>query len=509
VAIGCRIGPREGYGNLRCGAGFSSGPTSTTLTLSLADSADPVPAGNNFNYTASISNTGLINATSLSLAVTLDSSLTYVSSSGTGWTIGVAGQVVTCTRAVLVPGAAPDITITVTAGNSGVTASTSGTLTCTDAATVNDTETTAVQTITTTTAVADTADPVITGADAFAYTIVVHNSHATGQLNGLSVAFAIDSSLTYVSSSGTGWSFSGPSGGTLTCTRSSLAANSDAPTITVNVTTGTTGLTASSTATLTSTNGASSNGTETTVVNLVHKDATAGIYFPESATEWTNFCTRKGLPTFTLRGLWLMQEASGNLADSSGNSITLTATGSSSYQQTITGYTRKGITTTDASSKNFASTSSSLADISATSAMLFMVASINSTPVSARRALVMGTTTVRIGIDTTPHATTSSATNTATGSETLDTSIRPFVVSEDHTNSRTRGYTLADQMNPTHSGTVTGKKIVFASDSASTTPAMTMTYGFYITGSDAEAYTSTVVKSLMTAMGYSPTFTPS
>src|SRR5690348_250424 len=62
----------------------------------------------------------------ISVAITLAASLTYVSSAGTGWSIGAVGQVVTATRATIAASAAPTFTITVTAGNTSVTATTTG-----------------------------------------------------------------------------------------------------------------------------------------------------------------------------------------------------------------------------------------------------------------------------------------------------------------------------------------------------------------------------------------------
>jgi uncharacterized repeat protein (TIGR01451 family) len=76
------------------------------VTQTLVDSADPTPAGNNFTYTLSVTNTGAGTVNSLSCAVTLDASLTYVSSSGTGWSISVVGQVVTATKSSQAAGAA-------------------------------------------------------------------------------------------------------------------------------------------------------------------------------------------------------------------------------------------------------------------------------------------------------------------------------------------------------------------------------------------------------------------
>lgn len=221
----------------------------------------------------------------------------------------------------------------------------------------------AAPTTTQTVTVSDSADPVISGADAFSYTVQYTN---TGSITATSVSVAttLDSSLAYVSSTGTGWSC-GVAGQVVTCTESTAAPGA-ANAITINVTAGTTGVTASTSATVTASNAPSANGSQNTTVNLVSKDAAAGIYCPASSTEWTNFIARKGLSVAVPDALWLYQEASGNLADSIG-SFTLTAAGTgATYQSAVTGWTRKGIAITDAATANFSSTSASLPDVSTT-----------------------------------------------------------------------------------------------------------------------------------------------
>lgn len=94
----------------------------TTLTVALSDSVDPVITAVNYNYSCVVTNTGLNTATLVTATVTLHASLSFVSGSGTGWTVGAIGQIVTCTRASLAVGAAPTITITVTSGGSATTA---------------------------------------------------------------------------------------------------------------------------------------------------------------------------------------------------------------------------------------------------------------------------------------------------------------------------------------------------------------------------------------------------
>lgn len=117
LTIGPTIGPRIGV------TGDAASSTNTTLTVAMADSADPVMTQAAYSYSVTVTNTGAIAASSVSAVVVLDASLAFVSGSGTGWSVGAVGQTVTCTRASLSVGAAPTITINVTSGAATVTAS--------------------------------------------------------------------------------------------------------------------------------------------------------------------------------------------------------------------------------------------------------------------------------------------------------------------------------------------------------------------------------------------------
>ncbi|MCB0551372.1 MAG: DUF11 domain-containing protein, partial [Phaeodactylibacter sp.] len=85
------------------------------LSIIVADSEDPVMSGAVFSYTLDVSNAGPSNATDVSVANTLPAGVANVIASGAGWSCDESMGIVTCTRASLSPGAAPTITITVTA----------------------------------------------------------------------------------------------------------------------------------------------------------------------------------------------------------------------------------------------------------------------------------------------------------------------------------------------------------------------------------------------------------
>jgi len=89
--------------------------TLATTTLSIAKSAapDPVRTGSVLTYTLQVSNTGAVNAGGLVVSDPLPVGVGYLSASGTGWSCGVSVSIVTCTRDLLAPGAAPPIVIEV------------------------------------------------------------------------------------------------------------------------------------------------------------------------------------------------------------------------------------------------------------------------------------------------------------------------------------------------------------------------------------------------------------
>ncbi len=94
---------------------------SADLSITKSDSPDPVVTGSTLTYTLSVSNGGPSTAANVSVSDTLPIGVSYVSATGTGLEPVRGRRVVTCTRASLGVGAAPDITITVTAPAGGGT----------------------------------------------------------------------------------------------------------------------------------------------------------------------------------------------------------------------------------------------------------------------------------------------------------------------------------------------------------------------------------------------------
>lgn len=89
--------------------------TGADLSIVKSASPDPVALGGTLTYTLAVSNAGPLVACSVTVTDTLPGGVAFVSAGGSGWACVQSAGVVTCTAASLPMGAAPPISITVTA----------------------------------------------------------------------------------------------------------------------------------------------------------------------------------------------------------------------------------------------------------------------------------------------------------------------------------------------------------------------------------------------------------
>lgn len=343
--------------------------------------------------------------------------------------------------------------------------------------------------------VTDSADPVITGGDAFSYTVQYTNTGGVAA-SSVQVQVTLDASLTYVSSSGTGWTIN-RAGQIVTCTRATASPGA-APTITISVTTGGSALTASTSAQATASNAATANGSQTTTVNLVSKDATAGVYMPASSTEWSNFIARKGLTISPPTSLYLCQEASGNLTDSIGG-FTATAAGSGiAYQQPLTGWARGSVKFTDANAtQQFSSTA--VANLASNSWLRLALVDATHPATATRNMWLIGTASF-LAIDCTTAGILDFKVS-ASGGATLSAYSGPHLVGHlwDRANSRSIGYTETEKVTGTFSSAATGAKMTIGVGANTNGP---FGFGYIADWSGANAQmTDAQVKALYQALG--------
>src|SRR4029450_9244860 len=91
------------------------------LTIAKGDAPDPVNAGAILTYTLIVTNNGADAAAGLTVTDDLPSNVAFVSATGTDWTCNLSSGKVVGARTSLGVGAAPPITITVTAPAAGGT----------------------------------------------------------------------------------------------------------------------------------------------------------------------------------------------------------------------------------------------------------------------------------------------------------------------------------------------------------------------------------------------------
>ncbi|HNX49733.1 MAG TPA: putative Ig domain-containing protein, partial [Thermoanaerobaculaceae bacterium] len=98
------------------------------LLVGILDAPDPVRVGGMLTYTLLVENAGPSNATSVTVTQTLPSGATFTGASGTDWTCGHAGGVVTCFRPQFGAHWASHITVTLTAPSTAGSLSSSVTI---------------------------------------------------------------------------------------------------------------------------------------------------------------------------------------------------------------------------------------------------------------------------------------------------------------------------------------------------------------------------------------------
>jgi uncharacterized repeat protein (TIGR01451 family) len=210
---------------------------SADLSLTMSDSPDPVRPGQTLVYTIAVNNSGPDTAENLTVTNILPTGVTYVSASGTGWTCNkVTTNMVICTRPSLAVGLAPyiDLNLQAPAAPGTIMNAAQVSSSSDDANTNNNTDSEY-------TLVADEADlsliktaapDTVYSGEAITYTLSVSNA-GPDAASTVTVTDDLPNGVTYQSASGDGWTC-GESGGTVNCTRASLAVGA-APDITISV----------------------------------------------------------------------------------------------------------------------------------------------------------------------------------------------------------------------------------------------------------------------------------
>ena len=246
VAVGSAAAPgvtntatvsTPGDGNPANNTGSVSSAVAPGVDLAITKVASALTTGSNATFTLGVTNVGTGSTTgTITVTDNLATGLTFLSGSGAGFTCSAAGQLVSCTRtAVLTPGQSASITIIVavsaTAGTSIVntaTVSTPG-----DSNLPNNTATVGPVTVGTPApdlAITKAVNGTILAGGNATFTIGVQNVGQGSTTGPITVTDVLQSGLTFVSGSGTGWSCQA-SGQVVTCTNAGPLAPGGATTL--------------------------------------------------------------------------------------------------------------------------------------------------------------------------------------------------------------------------------------------------------------------------------------
>lgn len=221
-------------------------------------------------------------------------------------------------------------------------------------------------------------------------------------------------------------------------------------------------------------------------------DATSGIYVPSSAAQYT------ALGLTAPDALWLMQEASGNLADSIG-AIPLAPGGTVTYDNALAGWSRKFVGTSDGVAGYFNTMSASLPNPASASILVLLYANVTAIPAAIRQLLEMFTgPNGRIRINTTPRTVLYLDPASATGTANPVGAVRPYVFKYDFTNSLCSAYTDQEKLSVAFSAEV-GKSLLIGGSSVPPTAR----YGYAASWFNAAAEMSDAsVKSMLQTLGW-------
>lgn len=235
-------------------------------------------------------------------------------------------------------------------------------------------------------------------------------------------------------------------------------------------------------------------------------DATSGIAVPANASEWSAFIAANGLTVAVPDALWLLQEASGNFADSIGG-FTLTADAGNAYQQTVAGWARKGAQSpSDGTTHIGISLSASLPACNAAGAGMAIFAFVNlpSTPAANRDVYEGAGATLRTRLTATPRLAALDQANVATGTNN-PTGTRPVghqYYTPDGTTGTCVGYSDQEKLTPTFAIAAATKSLrLGGSSSGNLAPIATWLYAWGWLFGNANI-TSAQVKACLQAMGW-------
>jgi hypothetical protein len=222
-------------------------------------------------------------------------------------------------------------------------------------------------------------------------------------------------------------------------------------------------------------------------------DATSLKGVPQTVSEYT--AAGFAAPT----SIWLMQETSGNLADSVGSRHFAQLNSGAAYNQTIAGWTRKGLNVNDGSSDGFLATGPNMA---ADSFLMLLYVAIRSAPASERTIAYYAQ--VKLNVSTAPSYLIYDQSLFMTGAGAYGTTVHPVIFKLDRGESSVKLYTDLELLAPTPFGASETGTGIFIGGAVQSSAAASYLYGALWTGASANMSDSTV-HSLLAALQWVPT----
>lgn len=345
--------------------------------------------------------------------------------------------------------------------------------------------TAALITTTLTGSISSSPNPVVTSS-ALTYTINVTNSGANSASNVCATA-TLDAGVVFGSGAGTGWTVV-QTGQSISCKRATLAVGA-APAITLTCTAPSsfgTGSAVTSMSVVGSNISSALTGTSTTTLQLpaATKDTLQDVFIPATGAEYT------ALALVTPFAIHRCQEASGNLADSTGGGFGMTATATITYNAAVSGWTSTGVSCADLGGSFLLSTGPNPAS---ESFMWLLYYSISGAPAAQRDFVACYTSTYTVRVTTTPRFGCHLGASAPVGTFT-PVGSGPIVLQYNKTAGSAALYTLNEKIVPAFTSQTS---IAFKMLGGN---AGTIMYGAMFRGANAEL-TSGQVKTFLTTLG--------
>lgn len=235
----------------------------------------------------------------------------------------------------------------------------------------------------------------------------------------------------------------------------------------------------------------------------VMRDATSLKYVPSSSAEWTITRAAAGISSGNPTSLWLMQEASGNLADSIASN-TLAATSLAGYQQAVSGWTRGAISMVDASSAG--ASNGSIGDVGTYSALLLLLVAVGPTIGGTRDICGLGGGGTYRGaqVTTTPRfkAKPNDGSASPNGTANPGTTVHPLI---NRVNLTAGSFSIITDQEIIAQSPYTAppapSAALFLGSALTTTPDMKLLYGAYFQAAAAEL-SDAAIRTLLTRLGW-------